>query len=241
MKRLITLSILVLLSSFCFAQDYTLETALPSKVAKGELSTASFFVEIMKETFTRSGLKLKTHKDLWLRNQKKVISAKPSDGLLITPLTRTKDREDSYDWILPIATYKLQFITNDRSVDIDNIETLKTTPICVYRESNAEQKLRDLGFKKIRTKVQNQKCFQGLKKKTTKVMLAHGKIAAIKGYKLIGGNPDTLIYGRTFGEDTIYLASTKGAVSDTDKQKLNDTFSTMKTDGTYDKIIAKYY
>ena len=241
MKQLITFGVLALLSSFCFAQDYTLETALPSKVAKGELSSASFFVEIMQETFKRSGLKLKTHKDLWIRNQKKVMSAKPSKGLLITPLTRTKDRENSYDWILPITTYKLQFITNDRTVDIGNIEALKTIPVCVYRESPAEYKLRDLGFKKIRTKVQRQKCFQGLKKKTTKAILTHGKIAAIKGYKLIGGNPDTLIYGRSFAEETLYLASTKGAMSDSDKQTLNDTFNALKTDGTYDKILAKYY
>jgi len=240
MKQLITLCLLTFISSFCLAQNYTLITTLPSKSVKGEKSSASFFVEIMEETFIRSGLALRTEKGHWIANQKKVISASPSKGFVITPLTRTKEREDAYDWILPITNYKLQFITNDKSIDITNLEDLKTQPVCAYRESPAEYQLRDLGFTKIRTKVQEQKCFQGLKKQTTKVMLAHGKLAAIQGYKLIGGNPEQLIYGRSFAEEILYLASTKGAVSPEDKKKLADAFDAMKIDGTYKRIFDTY-
>lgn len=206
----------------------------------GEKSAENFFNEIVEEVFSRSNLKLYIKKGPWIRNQKKVTEAAPDKGLVITPLTRTKDRESSYDWILPIYKYKLTFITNDRSIDITNLDALKNLPVCAFRESPAEYKLRDLGFTKIRTKVQEQKCFQSLKTQKGKVMLAHGKTAAIKGFKLIGGNPDTLIYGKSFSEKTLYLASTKNAIPDTDKKKLRDAFESIKIDGTYNKIFVTY-
>jgi len=215
-------------------------TSEPNRVAEGEKSTESFFVEIANEIFARSGIKLKVKEGHWIRNQKKVSQASPKKALLITPLTRTEEREDSYDWILPISTYKLQFITTDKSIDINNIDALRKLPVCVLRESPAEYKLKKLGFTKIRTKVQEQKCFQSLNNKTGAVMLAYGKIAADKGYKIIGKNPGQLIYGKSFSEQTLYLASTRNAVSDEDQKKIIDAFAAIKADGTYDKIYATY-
>ncbi|PCH98688.1 MAG: hypothetical protein COB84_01525 [Rhodobacteraceae bacterium] len=91
-----------------------------------------------------------------------------------TSLTRIKEREDNYDWILPIITYELQFITNDRSLDISNLEMLKSEPVCVYRESPAEFKLKSLGFTKIRAKVKEQKCYLALKNKSE--MIKHDSL-----------------------------------------------------------------
>jgi len=240
MKQLLSLFLLMLLATNSFAQNYTLMTSTPPKVAKNEVSTENFFIEIATELFKRADLKLRIKTGPWIRNQKKVFSASPSEGLLITPLTRTQDREDAFDWILPITTYKLQFITNDKSIDISNLEGLKTIPVCAYRESPAEFKLQSLGFKKIHARVQEQKCFRGLKKGSEKVMLAHGKIAAEKGYKLVKGNPAQLIYGKSFEEETLYLASTKNAMPSRHQKKLNKALEAMKTDGTFEKIISKY-
>jgi len=215
-------------------------TSEPSRIAEGETSTEGFFIEIVKETFKRSGLNLRVKKEPWIRAQKKVAVAPPTDGLVISPLTRTHEREELYDWVMPITSYKLLFITNDRSIDIANLEVLKKLPICAYRESPAEYKLISLGFTKIKAKVQEQKCFQALKNRTEKVMLAHGKVSSIKGYKLVGGNPDQLIYGRSFADEMLYLASTKNAISRTDQQKLNAALDTIKADGTYKEIRDKY-
>lgn len=240
MKHMITACLLTLASSICFAQHYTLMTSEPAIVAEGEKSTESFFIEIVNEVFARSGIKLKIEKGHWIRNQKKVSAASPHKALLITPLTRTEEREDSYDWILPLSTYKLQFITTDKSIDIANIDALRNLPVCVLRGSPAEYTLIKLGFTKTRTKVQEQKCFQDLNNKTGAVMLAYGKIAADKGYKIIGGNPEQLIYGKFFSEQTVYLASTKNAMPDEDKKKIIDAFAAIKADGTYDKIYDTY-
>lgn len=223
-----------------FAQSYTLLTSVPSKVAKGETSAEGFFIEVLTEAFDRAGLSLRTKKDAWVRNQQKVAQAQAEQGLIIAPLTRTPEREKQYDWIAPVETYKLVFITNDRSVDISNTEAIKNTAVCVYRESPAEYKLRELGFTKIRARVQEQKCFQGLKKGRDKIMLTHGKIAANKGYKLVKGNPEKLIFGPSFDEEKLYLAGTPGAVSKADQEKIKAALRAMKTDGTLDSIRNKY-
>jgi len=215
-------------------------TTEPSRIAKGETSTESFFIEVAQEIFKRSNLDLRVKIEPWIRSQKKVASADPKEGLVITPLTRTDERENTYDWILPITPYKLQFVTNDRGVDISDLDAIKKEPVCALRESPAEFKLKTLGFTKIRAKVQEQKCFLGLKKQSEKIMLAHGKVSANKGYKLAGGNPEKLIYGRSFAEERVYLASTKGAVSKRNTQKLRAALESMKNDGTYTKIRDKY-
>jgi polar amino acid transport system substrate-binding protein len=240
MMRIFTFCLLTLMASVTAAQNYTLMTTLPPKVAKGEVATESFFIEVAQETFKRADLHLRTKKGAWIKNQNKVMAAQAAKGLMIVPLTRTEDREAKYDWILPIITYKLIFVTNDRAVDISNIEALKSMPVCAFRESPAEYKLKELGFEKIHARVHEQKCFHGLKKKTEKIMLAHGKISAAKGYKLVRGNSEKLIYGPEFSEETIYLASTKGAVSDDDKAKLIQAFESLKADGSFEKTRAKY-
>jgi polar amino acid transport system substrate-binding protein len=222
------------------AQTYTLMTSVPSKVAKGETSAESYIIEILTEAFKRADIKMRVKKDAWIRVQQKVAESAPDQGLIIAPLTRTPEREKKYDWIAPVESYKLVFITNDRSVDISNIETLKNTPICVYRESPAEYKLRELGFTKIRARVKKQMCFQGLKKGRDKVMLAHGKLAAEKSYKLIKGNPKELVFGTQFEEETFYLAGTPGVMHKKNREKVRKALSSMKSDGTLESIRKKH-
>ena len=240
MKKFLSICLLSVLSFSCFAQGYTLMTSLPSKVAKGEKATEGFFIEVLEQVFKRADIPLRVKKGAWVKNQQTVAKASANDKLLISPLTRNTQREAKYDWILPIIDFRLVFITNDPEVDVSNIEAMKSKPVCVYRESPAEYKLRELEFKKIRTRVQEQKCFQGLKRGSERIMLTHGKIAADKGYRLVKGKPEKLIYGKSFKEEKLFMASTKGAVSDADKKKLRDALNSMRTDGSFDKILAQY-
>lgn len=240
MKKLLLTLLLLSFASISSAQTYTLMTSVPSKVAKGETSAESYIIEVLTEAFKRADIKMRVKKDAWIRVQQKVMESSPEQGLVIAPLTRTPEREKKFDWITPVESYKLVFITNDRSIDISNIDGLKNTPVCVYRESPAEYKLRELGFTKIRARVNKQTCFQGLKKGRDKVMLAHGKIAAEKSYKLIKGNPDKLIFGSEFKEETFYLAGTLGVMHKKNREKIRKALSSMKSDGTLDAIRNKY-
>ena len=124
---------------------------------------------------------------------------------------------------------------------IFNLNPLKTIPVCVWRESQAEAKLISLGFEQIRARVYEQKCFQDLLAHKEKVMLVHGPFAATKGYKLVGGKPEELILGTSFEQETLYLASTKKAVSEEDQLKLKAALEALRADGTYQKLLDKYY
>lgn len=240
MKKFLSICLLSVLSFSCFAQGYTLMTSLPSKVAKGEKATEGFFIEVLEEVFKRADIPLRVKKGAWVKNQQIVEKAAARDKLLISPLTRTEQREANYDWVFPIIDYRLVFITNDPEVDVSNIEAMKSKPVCVYRESPAEYKLRELGFKKIRTRVQEQKCFQGLKRGSERIMLTHGKIAAEKGYKLVKGKPEKLVFGQSFEEEKLFLAASKGAVSGEDKKKLRDALTSMRSDGKFEEILSQY-
>jgi len=240
MKKIILLCTLTILSSFVLAADFTLLTSEPGRKAKAELTAEALFIEVVKEVVMRADLTVRTKKVPWIKAQKTVKNAPPSDHLLIAPLTRTKEREDDYDWIVPLASYKLQFVTTDKTIDLADIKLLKEQAICAFRESPAEYKLKELGFPDILSRVQVQKCFKDMMKGKQKVVLAHGERVARVRYEQIGGDPKELVFGRPFTEYTVYLASSKAALSDSMKQKMRNAMDAMKIDSSYEKIFAKY-
>jgi len=240
MKKFIITCAILLLPIYSIASDFTLLTSEPGRKAKAELSSEALFIEVVKEALGRANLTTKIKKKPWIKAQQLVKKAEPSERLLIAPLTRTKEREDHYDWIVPLASYKLLFVTVDKSIDILDIKSLKKEAICVLRESPAEYKLKELGFPDILSRVQVQKCFKGLKKGSQKVVLAHGERVSRALYQQIGGDPKQLILGQPFTEYTVYLAATKAALPESTQQKLRNAMDAMKIDQTYEKIFAKY-
>lgn len=236
MKKIASLILMTLLSASVFADSYTLYTIKQKDKSNAE----NFFVDVSEELFKRAGLSLRVKPNHWIQAQRKVSNATPDQKLLITPLTRTNDRENDYDWILPFEKYKLQLVSNDKTLNITDTNVLKELPVCALRESPAEAKLHDLGFTNIKAQVQEKNCFEQLLKGKIKLIMAHGDIAASKRYASIGGNSDDLIYGLSFREETLYLASSKQAVAKSDLEKLKTALSDMRTDGTYDKLKEKY-
>lgn len=242
MKHLLTLCFIALFSSSCLAGGYTLMTInTPNSKNKDVKTAEGFFIELLNEMFARAELSLRTKEEPWIRSQEKVIAADPKEALVIAPITRTKERENQYDWITSLISYRMQFVSNDKSLDISSLDKLKTYPICVLRASQAENRLKALGFPNINASVFEQRCYKEMKAGTTKVILMHGQAGAQKNYKNAGGDPAELVYGLEFPEEQLYLASTKGAVSEADKAKLNKALDAIKKDGTYEKITAKYF
>lgn len=236
MKHILAFLVLLSFSISGFAQSYTLMTIKQ----KEKENVENFFIEVSKELFKRADLGLRVKSSHWIQAQKKVVSALPDKKMLITPITRTPEREKDYDWLLPLESYTLQFVTNDPDLDISKLDALVELPICVFRESPAEFQLRGLGFTNIKAQVQQKKCFKLLESKKVQVVLAHGQLAAIKRYKQAGGKVDDLTFGAAFEEKTLYLASSKQAVAPSHKKKLEKALEDMKFDGTYEKMRDKY-
>lgn len=240
MKNFLLLITILTFSATSFARDFTLLTSEPGRKAKAEMSAEALFVEVIKEVFKRSDLNVKVHKGPWIKAQRTVMRSEPSDRYLIAPLTRIKEREDDYDWIIPLSSYRLQFVTTDKSADLKDLDALKREEICVLRESAAEYKLKEWEFPDILSRVKVQKCFKGLESGKQKIVLAHGERVANALYQQVGGDPKDLIFGRPFSEYTVYLAATKASMTEQTKQELLNALDAMKIDGTYDEIFAKY-
>lgn len=241
MNKFVVVLLASIISSSVFARDFTLLTSEPVRNAKQEVTAEELFIEVIREVFKRSDVALRVDQGPWIKAQRTVTRSNPSDRYLIAPLTRLSEREDKYDWILPLTSYRLQFVTTDKNIDLSDIESLKKEPVCVYRESAAEYKLKEWEFPDILSRVMVQNCFKELKGGKQKVVLAHGDRVAKATYEQIGGDPKDLIFGRPFSEYTVYLAATKASMPESTKQDLLNALDGMKIDGTYDKIFGKYH
>lgn len=240
MIRIILFCAVLVSSSLAFAMDYTLLTSEPARKAKQEISVEELFIEVIQEVFKRTELNLRVEQYPWIKAQRTVMASKPADRFLIAPLTRIPERENQYDWVMPLSSYSLQFVTVDKSIKLSDVEALKKEAVCVLRESAAEQKLKEWEFPDILSRVQVQKCFKELRSGKQKVILAHGERAARALYEQVGGKVDELIFGRPFTEYSVYLAATKGSINESLKAHLLKSLDGMKIDGTYDKIFARY-
>lgn len=236
MNRIVVFCALMLSSTLVLSQSFTLVTIKQ----KEKDSAENFFVEVSKELFKRAEMSLRVKPTHWIKAQKEVMRASPDLNYLITPLTRTPSREDDYDWILPLEKYQLQLISNDKSIDINDTNALKELPVCALRLSPAEEKLHELGFNNIRAQVQEKSCYEQLVKGKVKLVMSFGKVSSEKRFQQVGGSVDGLVYGLSFREETLYLASTKGVMPKDQRTKLADTFESMKDDGSYKKIRDKY-
>lgn len=222
------------------AKDFTLLTSEPARKAKAEVSAEELFIEVIQEVFKRTGLNVRVKQGPWIKAQRTVTRSKPADRFLIAPLTRTPEREDKYDWILPLRSYSLQFVTTDKDANLADIEALKSEEVCVLRESAAEYKLKEWEFPDILSRVQVQKCYKDMKKGKQRVVLAHGERVARALFEQVGGKPDDLVFGRPFTEYKVYLAATKGSIPDNTKEDLLKAMDGMKIDGSYEAIFSKY-
>lgn len=197
-------------------------------------------IDLVKEVFKRAGLELDISFKPWVRSQHLVQTAVEGKGLLITPLTRTANREALYEWLIPLFDYKLQMISNDPAVPVNDEAAMKKEKVCVLRSSPAEYKLEELGFENVDPKNTELKCLQLLKHKRVKAVLCHGFLLGAHNYKQFEGDPNELIKGVAYPGGTIYLAASKGAVSDEVLAKIKEALKSMEQDGTYDAIIEGY-
>ncbi|MCG8615439.1 MAG: transporter substrate-binding domain-containing protein [Desulfobacterales bacterium] len=197
-------------------------------------------LDIVKAVFDKAGMDLNITFKPWARSQHLVQTAPEGKGLLIAPLTRTANREALYEWIIPLVEYKLQMVTNDPGVPVNDEAAMKKLKVCALRSAPAEYKLQEMGYAKVDAKNTELKCFQLLKAKRVKGVLCHGFLLGVHNYKQFGGDPSELIKGVSYPGGTIYLAASKGTVDDATKARLEKALGDVKADGTYDAIINRY-
>ncbi len=230
----------MLFGSPAFGESFKLLSAEIPPYTSENREAQGICLDLVRELFKRCGMGLEIEFLPWHRAQHKVRSARSGKTLFITPLTRVSQREAVYDWILPLHEYNLQLVTNDRSVPVHDEAAMKAIGICVLRESPAQYKLRQEGFKKVYTRTSELECLELLKHKRAKAVFVHGILMGIHNYKAFGGDPRELIKGVAYPGWVIYLAASKGTVSKGVREELQRAMDGMKSDGTYDAIVRKY-
>jgi len=220
-----------------YAEDFTLLSADIPPYSSSSTTSDGLCIDITKALFDKTDMALTVQFHPWARSQKMAITG---ERYLITPLTRTREREPHYDWIVPLFRYNLQLVSNDPSVPIDNPQAMHEVEICVLRESPAEYKLIELGYQKRLVVTDESKCLQLLNLKRTPAALLHGMLSAEDGYRRYGGDPQALRQGIAYPSGDIYLASSKGALTAAQRQGLAGALRELKATGQYQQIIDNY-
>ena len=113
--RLIQTGLLVLFSfsavAFAAPQSIKIVTSdFPPLTMLRDGHPSGIVVEVIEEVCRREGLSPEFIFLPWQRAQKQVLESK---NILITPFTRTPDREAHYFWIAPILEFQTVLVTVD--------------------------------------------------------------------------------------------------------------------------------
>lgn len=213
----------------------------PYGVLQGEYRPG-FITELILESFKRSDEPLRVYFLPWSRAQSMAKNTQGVSGYVIAPLTRTNERELSYDWILPLYSFQIQVFAIEEHVPIHNLDLLKEKAIiCVIRESPALYKVKSLKFKKIQTTGMASQCFKMMLAGRVDAVFTHGMIEGYHIYQnILNERGRELLKGFSFPIEVMYLGASKGLISQRTKEKLNENLQKMKEDGTYYQILNKY-
>lgn len=194
-------------------------------------------IDIATEVFARADMPLTTQFLPWARTIRKLQIEK---NYLICPLTRTIAREDTYQWLLPVYDYNLVIVTNNPKLPSNDIDALRELRACSLSASPASAKAKKIKFKHMTYLREERVCMEMLALGRVDVVITHGVLNAIYGYKVIGLDHRVLKTLVEFPLGTIYIAGSKDSFSTDYVDALRKGMDEIKNDGTYKKILDKY-
>jgi polar amino acid transport system substrate-binding protein len=171
----------------------------------------------------------------WARAQQLTIDG-ADYGIL--SLTRTPEREPLYKWGVRIVTDDL-VLAGGQGVDVSSLDKVKDRPIGVLLRSGAEALLKEKGFTRIQPAPEEWLNAQKMKERRIDAWLAP-RLMVIHAMQEVRGDLASLNIGQIVRPSEIYLAFSR-KVPDEEIAKWQNALKSMEADGTYQKILAKYY
>lgn len=172
----------------------------------------------------------------WPRAQVLVLE---QTDLAIVPLTRTPDREANYQWLAELFSYGGHLVTIGRPAPLKTINEARGLEVGVLQASGLLPAVTALGF--------------------TRVLLAHsddvnarrmllGRLGAWAApqyvdrytYEHAGGDPGTLQYGPTLGDEFHLYIAASPKFSATDAKAIDDGIGRLRANGEIEKILERY-
>ena len=174
----------------------------------------------------------------WARGYKRVQS-EPDTCLFST--TRTKEREDLFEWIGPVAPETVGLIARkETGIQIDSVEDIKKYKVGTIRNDIAELYLVDAGISVDDMERVAETVLNIRKMNRGRIDLwAYDQNVAMWELKTKGFDPSDYESVYELGRKNQYLACHK-ATSESVIQELQDAIDTLKEDGTYEQILDRY-
>lgn len=174
----------------------------------------------------------------WARGYKRVLS-EPDTCLFST--TRTKEREDLFEWIGPVAPETVGLIARkETGIQIDSVEDIKKYKVGTIRDDIAELYLVDAGISVDDMERVAETVLNIRKMNRGRIDLwAYDQSVAMWELKTNGFDPSDYESVYELGRKNQYLACHK-ATSESVIQELQGAIDTLKADGTYGQILDRY-
>ncbi|NVJ53232.1 MAG: transporter substrate-binding domain-containing protein [Campylobacteraceae bacterium] len=196
-------------------------------------------IDLVKEIQKRLGNKKEIKVFPWKRAYNITLRKK---GYALFLTSKSKERENLFKWIGPIASVKIRFFKNASRKDL-NIKTLedakKVNSIIVEGDTVTVDVLKSLGFNNLDLNtLSNNRLNKLLENKTD--LMPTDEVTFIYNLKQKGLDKKVVpVEMEAFFESKLYIAFNK----ETSDDIINDwksVFEEIKADGTYDKILERY-
>lgn len=233
MRIVLYVLLLALLSSLAHAKDngYTL---LSSELAPWSISNESgIFIDIIREIENRIAGTAELHILPWARAQD---MTKHGTSSIIFPMTRIKEREETYIWIAKVVPTRLAFCST-RDIPLD-LESARDYSVLVHDHAPPAIYLEGKGFNKLH--------YMPTGVGTIPKMLEEGRIDVwfsevnLIRYSVIGTKLEGKLHcGPIIQEKWMYLAGSKN-LPPSIVEKYRKTYEDLKEEGIIDQIMLKY-
>ncbi len=198
-------------------------------------------VDLLDAVFKQMGA-AKTVADIrvlpWANGYKKVQN---DQNTCLFSMTRTDAREALFKWVGPIASTRVVLMARkDKNIKIESTDDIKKYKIGVINADIGEQLLLEAGIPKGK--------LQGTAKTLTNIkklekgridLLSYGEHVTKWEMKNSGFNPEKFETVHALTEGDLYFAFHK-STPDSILQEFQTALDTVKSNGTYGKIMDKY-
>ncbi len=160
----------------------------------------------------------------------------------IIPLTRTPERDPSYQWLAKLYSVRFVFISRtDKQKPITSIDDARNMGVAVLRGSPNLQQL--LNRKFDQAKIMQESNIDNMLK-----ALDHGMVDAFYGPEVVAidtiratnRDPKNYQFGLMLEKGDVWLGGAKD-FTEADSIAMTQALDALKKDGTYSRILKKYH
>lgn len=235
LHNIVAIFFAIIFLSTAQASEYRL---LTGDIPPWSMSSSAEFpgpvIEIMKEVDRRLGNETELEVIPWGRAQE---IAKREKNVIIFPLTRVPEREDSYSWIFPIRKMNFAFVTTDnRKLDAEQARSL--SGILVHGNSLPQIILERMGFTNLILFATN---YSGITKVLHKGRAESwfADVDMLRWMHTTNPGRNDLTIGPNIFDGVLYAAGSPGLSKET-ISRFHKALSELKQDGTMQQIFSRY-